>query len=237
MYDGEQEQTLPSKLQIAAISDVDALNDIRDAIERTIVHIETQLEFSGGVVDSWARAAQGALALHRYVDRLIRRRIATLDAASADEIAIRPDDANSPLTLEVLAKRPNINPSDFATIEDVEAKAQWLVERIEAVREDREDEIGQKPGERDEKFLAATGSLLRSMNWQRSNLQNRRGEIRKAEKASALKGQDDVRERLFIRAAQEVLDRDTYLRIWAVVERVHPQALLPPTEISERKRA
>jgi hypothetical protein len=120
----------------------------------------------------------------------------------------------------MLKDRPDIRAERYETLKDVDAAMDWLVERLNAVTDDREDEISQGAGNRDEGFLASTGSLLRLMRGQRMALQNRRGELAREAKKAEQMARDVIRERLFIDAARTLLDRETFLSIWTAVDRL-----------------
>lgn len=224
---------LPTKEQIFALTDLPALYGLKDDVEKSIIQMEAQLEFlDGDGDDSWASRATNALALHRYVDRQLSQRIGMLkDATPKGAKAVRPETDCDLLTVEVLARRPEINAATVETVQEVDAHLAWLTARINAVTADREDETAMAAGDRDEGFLAATGNALRLMRGQRMALQTRRGEISKAEKLAALAIRDSRRERLFIDAAREVLDKDTFLRLWDRVDRMEAYSSAPaPTE-------
>lgn len=216
---------LPTKGQINAITDIAALEDMRDEIERVSTKIETDLQFLVEDED-WAARARMALAIHRFTERLVARRIGALRRNMAADVkakAKRPAEDCDQLTPEVLGKRPVIHVRALTSTQEVDAQTTWLVARIDAVTLDREDEIGMGAGERDEAFLAATNSALRHMRDLRQQLQTRRGELSRAEKATAKALEapaQETRERLFIDAAREVLDRSTYLAIWDRVDRM-----------------
>lgn len=216
---GERDQ-LPTKQMIAAVSDIQALYGWKDEIELRITHIETNLEFRPDD-DDWAHRARNALALHRYADRLIARRIAKLKSAEPKgEAPTRPDTDNDPLTVEVLAKWPEIDVAAITETPTIDERSAWITARINAVAADRDDEIALNPGDRDEGFLAATGSALRHMRGLRAAIQNRRGEISKAARVAAAQERDTRREALFIEACRTILDRDTFVRVWERVDQM-----------------
>lgn len=213
-------EALPTKAQIAAIEDREALSEIKDAVDLAIVHIEAQLEFSDRD-EAWAHTAINALALHRHVERMLHRRIEALAkpaprASGAPSASTPPD--RRPLTLEVLREPPQIDLAALATVEDVDAWATWLTDAINDVSSDREDEIARPASRRDERFMAATGRVLRQMRGLRIQVQTRRGAISKAATAARHTAHQTAREQLFIDAARQMLDPATYHALWSRVD-------------------
>lgn len=211
---------LPTPEAIKAIGSPELINLLKDDIEQAITRMETDLEFSSGDAD-WERRARSALAKHRYVLRLLDRRCGALKSKQEKQSAPeRPPEDCHALTLEVLDRRPSIEPDRLATVAEVDDAAAWLLERISAMTADREEEIALAPGDRDEGFLAATGNALRLMRGQRQALQNRRGAITRAQREKDQAPRQETRERLFIEAAREQLDRETFRSIWDLVDRL-----------------
>ena len=211
---------LPTPEAIKAIGSLELINLLKDDIEQAIARMETDLEFSSRDED-WERRARSALAKHRYVLRLLDRRYGSLKSKQEKQSAPeRPPEDCHALTLEVLERRPSIEPEKLGTVAEVDDATAWLVERISAMTADREEEIALAPGDRDEGFLAATGNALRLMRAQRQALQNRRGALTRAERALAHTPRQETRERLFIEAAREQLDRETFRAIWDLVDRL-----------------
>lgn len=222
-------QRLPTKAQIFAIDSLDALYGIKDDVEREILKIETSLEFQSDDAD-WAHRACNALALHRYVDRMLSRRIGQLKGKSGKGGNDRPDDDCDPLTLEVLAERPECDPTTLETVQAVDERIAWLAARINATQGDRDDEIAMEAGDRDEGFLAATGTVLRHMKGLRQTLQTRRGEITRAAKQAEAEARNACRMQRFIEAAKFVLDRDTFMRVWDRVDELEMREREAPQE-------
>lgn len=212
-----QREPLPTKEQIFAICSVDVLGDIRDNVQQAILAIESQLEFLDGS-DEWAKRAVRALALHRFVDRQIIRRMSQLEERSVKHVPMRPADANDPLTQEMLERRPTLDAEALVTLQECDAAAAWILDRLNAVTIDREDEIGLAPTDRDERFLASTGAIQRLLKALRVSVQNRAAVLRKAEKVAVLRREDGLREREFVDIARIILDRETFLKIWGLVE-------------------
>lgn len=212
---------LPTRDQIKAISDIGALERLREAVDLDISRIETDLEFRTDD-EEWAKRARGALARHRVTMRTLNWRIGVLKAKAVAETVSesrRGPDECSPHTIAVLKEWPQIQVALLSTVGEVDDMTAWLVERLEALSQDRDDEIGLPAGERDESFLSATKKALTHLNRLRQALQNRRGEISRAAKKAATTTDQETRERLFIEAAREILDRDIYVSIWDRVDR------------------
>jgi hypothetical protein len=218
-------EPLPTKDQIAAISDLAALQGLRDDIEARVVRMETDLEYREDD-DDWVNRASAALAIHKFTIRLIDRRMAQVRGERVrprHQRAVRSPEDTHPLTRAVIQKRPDIAVNALTSVEEVDHQMAWLVERIEAVTYDREDEITLRAIDRDEGFMAASGNALRQMKGIRQLLQNRRGELSRAAKKAEIKIRDDSRPQLFVDMAREVLDRDTFLAIWERVDRIQAQ--------------
>lgn len=70
-------EILPTREQIEAITDLDALNDLLDEVIRSAEHIKADLEFRSddGATDDWERRARGALAAHNIVRGILNKQI------------------------------------------------------------------------------------------------------------------------------------------------------------------
>lgn len=205
---------LPTPAQITAISDVEALRGLSDDVERTIVQIEAQLEFDIGD-DEWAKRASNALALFRYTDRVLKRRLHKLTHREPERrrVVRRPDEDNHPLTLQAIEDAAVVDPDALDAGEFDHASA-LLVECINAVEADRADEINRVAGDRDEGFLARTNGALRTLRALRMRLQTRRAKIAKAAKEAAQAERNANRQQQFIDAAKALLPPETYRAIW-----------------------
>jgi hypothetical protein len=220
---------LPTAAQVEAITDLNALIALRDEVDLVVTRIETTLQNTQDDVDGWRHRAIGALTAHRHASKLLWARIKTLRRQSGPKpikgvAHVRPAGDNDPLTNEVLARRPQIDPEGISTVVEIDRHVAWLAERIVAVENDRNDEIGFPSGQRDEGFLAATNTLIRAMKSLRSALQVRRGVISRADRVAKTAEQNSGRERMFIDAARELLPRETYQAIWTRVERLEIEA-------------
>jgi hypothetical protein len=211
----------PTKEQIAALTELVAVTDLKDAVEKSIAHIEAQLDFSDRD-EGWARGAVNALALHRYAARLLARRIAQL--RSPDEPVRRPREANDALTNYALVERPTFDPAASRTIVHVDKVLQELTDLIAAIDLDRGDEIANGPGRRDEGFLAITSGILKRLRCERHELTLRRASLLKDQRQTEHSIRQVGRESAFIEAAQLVLDRETYLRVWATADRIRSES-------------
>lgn len=215
---------LPTVAQINAISDVAALQGIRDDVERTVIQIETQLEHDVGD-DDWAKRAANALALFRYTERVLKRRIHKLkDRAPEHRPAVRrPEEDTHPLTLRALQGPPLANADGLATLAEVEAAAAELVSMINAVEADRADEIDRQTVTRDEGFITRTNGALRSLKALRVQLQTRRSELLKAARVAANAERNANRLQRFVDVSREMLPPATYQAIWdRVLTEVRP---------------
>lgn len=224
---------LPTKAEIAAITNPQALRDLLDDIERTTTSIETQLEFDGLGDDDWYARARGALIAHRITAKMATRRLHALQAAQRPAVgqksakpAAQPRDPgeNHPLTNEVLKAAPVLAVQGLMTREDVDAKLAWIVERINAVDADRASEVAMPPQERDEGFLTATKGALKTLKAIRVQLESRRAGFKHRAKDADAAERDARRERRFVDAARDLLPRETFLALWARVDREEIEA-------------
>ena len=206
---------LPTVAQINAISDVAALQGIRDDVERTVIQIETQLEHDVGD-DDWAKRAANALALFRYTERVLERRIYKLRNRAAEHrpAVRRPEEDTHPLTLRALQGPPLDNADGLASLAEVETAAAELVSMINAVEADRADEIDRAAVTRDEGFITRTNGALRSLKALRVQLQTRRSELLKAARVAANAERNANRLQRFVDVAREMLPPPTYQAIW-----------------------
>lgn len=217
---------LPTKAEIQAITDPQDLRDLLDDIERTTTSIETQLEFDELGDDDWYARARGALIAHRITAKMATRRLHVLQSTqpgarskNKPPAPTRDADENHPLTNEVLKTPPVVEIHGAMTREEVDAKLLWVVERINAVEADRSSEIGVKADQRDEGFLAVTKGVLRPLKAIRLQLESRKAGFRHRAKAERVIERETTRERMFIDAARDALPRETFLAIWAAVDR------------------
>lgn len=235
---------LPTKAEIAAMTDPAAVRGLIEAIEAVVTTIETRLEYSGINDDDWRGRAQGALIRHRNALRQLNRRahdlrfIALRSPAQArlhgkkakvtsKPANARPDDENDPLTNASLDQDHAIDLRTFTEVAQVDAKLADLDQRIAAVARDRDDEIATPSQKRDEGFLAATKSALAAMRNSRSVLQTHRNRILRGTAGTTLEGRlarQAHRSQLFIDAARDLLPAATFRALWDRVDRQEVEA-------------
>lgn len=209
---------LPERETIQAWTRIPTLKGLLDDLDDEIVTIETQLKHSTKGAD-WENRAVAALARFRATRRWVARRLHDLQSIGKKEEQVRPDDMIHPRTLAALAERPNVDASKIETLEELETVLTDWVATLDAVREDREDEIGQGAGRRDEGFLARTNSLIRHMAKVRQDIQNRRGQLSKAAKKARVGGVDELtRDRAFVKAAVATLPPAVMEALWRAAD-------------------
>lgn len=224
-------QEMPTKEQIAAIDDVEALEDIRDEVDRARARIETDLEYSERD-DDWALRARNALALHRYVGSLIGRRLAQLEREARTTAPAhfsrkprpgartRREADCSALTLAAFDGEivdPDEIPDELPALETALGV---VSNQINALRDDKDDEVTRfAQNEIDHGFLTRVGVAQRRCGAAHQALLKRAAAIRKVEKVAVQNVRDATRPQLFVDAAREVLDRETFLAVWEVVDR------------------
>lgn len=224
---------LPNKEQIAAINDVGALEDIRDEVDRAIARIETDLEFSDRD-DDWYFRARNSLALHKYIGTMLDRRIRELRpkpkaapnpmaALAGAKTSARKRTACSAFTLAAFDGQiidPESVPDELSALETAMATVK---KQIDALKDDRDDELlNFEQAVRDQDFLMRVSVATRHCGAAHQALLKRAAKIRQAEKAKVQAARDLARPQAFVEAAREVLDRETFLAIWEVVDRREP---------------
>lgn len=206
---------LPTKAQIAAITDPAAVRSLLEAVENAVATIETRLSYSDISDRDWRRRAQGALIRHKTTKHQLARRlhILVLDGfGRRGRKSPRPKADNDPLTNQVLSEGVVIQADDMTEAEINDA-LEWLFPRIAAVEQDRADELDLAAGKRDEKFLSAANAALKAMRGYQNTLLSRRGAL-----SRAVREADQARrERMFIDAVKKVLPEDTFKRLWSEV--------------------
>lgn len=224
---------LPTRQQLALVTDAAALADIRDNIDRAVARIETDLEFADRD-DAWAERARNALYMHRYTLRLVERRERDLRQAAkpaghstqkpkAQPTGHRSRENCDRLSLELLDGW-TIGAGDCGTLEDVTAGLAGYDARIHALQMDRADENDRPNAAKDHAWLQRAKAALRRAGAERHALSLRDSDLRReALKASLpVRGpaREQSREQLFIDAAREALDRPTYLALWDRVDHI-----------------
>lgn len=207
---------LPTPAQINALTDIPALRALCDDVERTVLQIEAQLEFDAGAEDDWAMRASNALALHRYTERVLKRRLHKLTHREPERrrTAQRALEDIHPLTARAIAAPTIVEVAGLETIEEIDTAMTEVVEMLTAVEIDRGDEIAMLAADRDEGFLARTNAALRTLRASRVALQNRRTTLTRQAKEAANAARNANRQQRFIDAAKAVLPRETYQSLW-----------------------
>lgn len=112
---------------------------------------------------------------------------------------------------------------DLATIQNrsaAEAALTDLVIRIEALKAEREDELLHPHNERDGAFLLKAKAALRRAGNSRVDLTQMIASYRQFEKVTRQNERATDPNQAFVDAARGILDRDTFLAIWARADRV-----------------
>lgn len=206
---------LPTTAQINAISDAEAIRALCDDVERTVIQIESQLEFDIGD-DEWAKRASNALALFRYTERALKRRLHKLTHQETERrrVVQRPEEDNHPLTRRATEDAAVVDPDALDDGNAIDEAAALLVDYINAVEADRADEVSRAAGDRDEGFLARSNGALRTLKSLRMRLQTRKATLAKAAKEAAQAERNSSRQQQFIDAARAMLPPDTFRAIW-----------------------
>lgn len=206
---------LPTAAQVNALTDVPTLRALCDDVERTVCQIEAQLEFDVGD-DDWAMRASNALAIHRYTERVLKRRLHKLthQVPERRRAALRGLEDIHPLTQQAIAAPAVIDANALDTVEAVDAAMAQVVEILTAIEIDRGDEIAMVAADRDEGFLARTTAALRALRASRAALQTRRTALARAAKEAAHADRNADRRQRFIDAAKALLPRETYQALW-----------------------
>lgn len=221
-------EKLPTREQINQISDIQALEDMREDVERRIFQIESDLDFRDGT-EEWEGRALGALSIHRYTAKAISRRIDNLSKP-------RPAVKDSPKKLERenclpltwMAIDGEFDSYDPSGLDEINQHLVTLQDAIESVEIDKADELSKKESVRDLKWIAQANAALRRIRSSRHQLSIKRAAILREEKDRARASGERTRERLFISACREILPRETYLILWDRVDRLSAGELEEP---------
>lgn len=212
-------EKLPTREQINQISDIQALEDMREDVERRIFQIESDLDFRDGT-EEWEGRALGALSIHRYTAKAISRRI---DSLSKPQAAVKDDpkklERENCLPLTWMAIDGEFDGDDIDSLDEINQHLVTLQDAIESIEIDKADELSKKESVRDLKWIAQANAALRRIRSSRHQLSIRRAAILREEKDRARTLGERTRERLFISACREVLPRETYLMLWDRVDR------------------
>lgn len=220
-------EPLPTREQLAAISDAPALEGLLDEVGRRSAKIETDLEFWAEGDEDWAYRARNALALHRHTERLIERRLKALRPRTpmarpaAQPVpwraginrANRSHETVSPDAAALMDREfPATEAMDADTVQATEAA---LLRQIEALKTEREEEVLNHPDpvDRDEPWLIRSAAAIRRAGAYHQAVLARKRALNKAVKEANQARRDESFGQAFVEAARLVLDRDTFLRI------------------------
>lgn len=205
---------IPTKEQIAAITDVASLEGIADEVSDHIEKLEVDLEFR--IDDEWAARARNVLSLFRTCRRQLLRQIARLQTKRA---RVREEHETSDLAWELIEEVDGYFVDTLTTAAEIESARDWLVERIDALKTDRDEELAKfPPGERDEEWLVIANATLRRAGDKRQRTQDRYGVVRKAETFARA----HTAERAFIELAKERMPADEFQAMWDEIYVRHP---------------
>ena len=240
-------EPLPTKQQIEAISDADALEAIRDEIDRRIARIEADLDFRDGTVE-WEGRAISALAVHRYTVNLISRRLKVVRTGKGPSpfaglrgVKTVERERVECHELSWWLIDGDIEGPEPETLAECEEAIDKLTAALVALEADRADEISRfDPAARDEAWMAEANAGLKRGKAVRQPLFARRGHFRRAEKEAAQATRDLGRDRAFVEEARDFLPRDTFLTLWDRVDRrlaAQPETPIPGDEGSQSRSA
>lgn len=217
-------EKLPTRAQINQINDIQALEDIKDDVERRIAKIETDLDFRDDT-EEWEGRAIGALSVHRYTAKTLERRIERLSALPSESQKRVERTTCLPLTWMVMDGE--FDDEDADTVSLIEASIARVQEAIESVECDRAEELAKRENVRDLVWLAQSNASLRRVRSVRHALSIKKAALLRAEKDRIRLAGESTRERLFVAACREMLPRETYLMLWNRVDRQFVEGLEP----------
>lgn len=219
-------EKLPTREQINQISDIQALEDMRDDVERRMFQIESDLDFRDGT-EEWEGRALGALSIHRYTAKVISRRIDALSKPKpiAIDVAKKAERENClPLTwMAIDGEFDDDNQTEI--LEEIDERLTTLQDAIESIEIDKADELSKKESARDLKWIAQANAALRRVRTSRHQLSIKKAAIIREEKERVRVSGERTRERLFISACREILPRETYLMLWDRADRLSVEGL------------
>lgn len=222
-----QREKLPTPAEIDAMTDLSGLERLRNRINKASADIEVELDFSDRD-DEWAKRARSALSAHLFTGRSVDRRINALKYQMnrpnrGAPGRRRPDHVTSPLTLEVLVDRPQLELSD--DIGQLDGHLAWIAARINAASVDRDSELAEPPDRRDTLFVGRASGAIRWLNLMANDVRSRRAAAVRAARRQATAPIERLRERIFIDLAREQLDPAVYAAIWQRVDQLQPRDL------------
>lgn len=208
--------------RISRETNLESLRAEGEQVALNIAQIETDLEFRDGDQD-WLNRAKNALAINRYLSRVIARRLGELTPSKpVTEEPVRPADFIHPLTRIALQHaRPPV-PSEFGGListASIDAELEQVIEALNAVQADRTDEISLPARDRDVAFITQCNQAITALKARRVGLKERRSELLKAEKRATQVQTDRTDERAFVDVARDILPGATYRQIWDEVRR------------------
>ena len=210
--DDRGRRILPTKAQISAIDDLEALDLIGAEIEIQAEQIKVALDSSRDDMD-WRHRAERALALHRVTMRWIETRIRHLDRGTTG--AREPEDCD-PRGVAFMEEYRSIDPKAFTTSEAIQDKITWIAVAVGALEDDVADERTLPANERDQAWLAKATTAIREGKRLRNDLQGRLGGLLKDERRKF----ENTRERVFIKLVRAQMPAEEYRAIWARVDEV-----------------
>lgn len=212
-----QRERLPDKAQINAIADIDALELLKEDIQKSIARIETDLDFRDATAD-WEERAIAALSIHRYTERVVSSRIEKLKGKQE----VRENGGRQERTecheLTWMLLDGKFDDVSAETLGEIEEDIKVLDDAMEAAEIDKADELTKHDLRRDIVWITQVNVALKKAKATKHQLTLKRSAITRAAKEAASKEKEAVRERMFIDACREMLPRETYLAIWDRVD-------------------
>ena len=213
---GRQRERLPTKAQINAISDIEALEALKDDVDRRMVRIETDLDFRDAT-EEWEGRAISALSVHRYTAKAIGRRIQDLKKSSGKRSFTQERVDCDDLTWEVIdGVYDDVDPD---TVHEIDEWLEVIDKALDAVELDKADELSKADQFRDLVWIAKANSAAKRVKGVRHKLFTKKAHINKAIKETERLAHEEVRERMFIDACREMLPKSTYAALWDRVDR------------------
>lgn len=215
----------PTRDEINACDSIPELEKMLEDVGISISKMETDIQHSERRFDKdWSRRVLAALGHYRHSERVLVARIRDLKLEKDAEPPVRERKECNPLSLELLDNTFVVDIPAITTLAECRALIAQLVERINALMEDREDEVTSViPQDRDVVWLANANAAIRRANVLRQDLQMKLGELNRADKAAKQAETQRIRERAFIDVVRDRVDRDTFMSFWTEVDRALAQ--------------
>lgn len=214
-----QRERLPDKAQINAIADIEALELLKEDIQKRIARIETDLDFRNDTAD-WEERAIKALSIHRYTERVVSTRIEKLKGKQEVRESGGRQERTECHELTWILLEGKFDESWAETLEKIEEDIKVLDEAMHAAEIDKVDELSKHELRRDIIWITQINLALKKAKATKHQLTLKRSAITRAEKEVKLAEKEAVRERMFIDACREILPRETYLALWDRVDRL-----------------